>query len=109
MVDEQVPAGSVARALREAGGDLLESVDLFDVYRGASVDDGSRSLAFRLRFCAPDRTLTDDEVGDLRTRCVEAVAQPPWRARLPLAGASPGRGTLGRGGTVSSLHINAVW
>jgi phenylalanyl-tRNA synthetase beta chain len=64
----------VARTLRQAGGDLLESVDLFDVYRGPSVDDGSRSLAFRLRFCAQDRTLTDDEVGDLRTRCVEAVA-----------------------------------
>ncbi len=75
VVDEQVPAGTVARALRIAGGDLLESVDLFDVYRGPSVDDGSRSLAFRLRFCAQDRTLTDDEVGDLRTRCVEAVAQ----------------------------------
>lgn len=74
VVDEQVPAGSVARTLRQAGGDLLESVDLFDVYRGPSVDDGSRSLAFRLRFCAQDRTLTDDEVGDLRTRCVEAVA-----------------------------------
>jgi phenylalanyl-tRNA synthetase beta chain len=74
VVDEQVPAGSVARTLGKAAGDLLESVDLFDVYRGPSVADGSRSLAFRLRFCAPDRTLTDGEVGDLRIRCVEAVA-----------------------------------
>jgi phenylalanyl-tRNA synthetase beta chain len=73
VVEDQVPAGSVGRTLRRAGGELLESVDLFDVYRGPSVDDGARSLAFRLRFCAPDRTLTDDEVGGLRTRCVDAV------------------------------------
>jgi phenylalanyl-tRNA synthetase beta chain len=48
----------------------LESVTLFDVYRGPGVEAGRRSLAFRLRFCALDRTLTDREVGELRTRCV---------------------------------------
>ena len=56
-----------------AAGDLLESVTLFDVYRGTGIDDGARSLAYRLRFCSPERTLTDDEVGALRARCIEAV------------------------------------
>ncbi len=74
VVEDAIPAGSVERTLRAAGGDLLESVQLFDVYRGDSVPDGSRSLAFHLRFCALDRTLTDQEVGELRAGCIEAVA-----------------------------------
>jgi phenylalanyl-tRNA synthetase beta chain len=75
VVEDRHPADVVAEVLREAGGDLLESVHLFDVYRGPGMDEGARSLAYRLRFCAPDRTLTDDEVGGLRTRCIEAVTQ----------------------------------
>ena len=75
VVEDRHPADAVADALRQAGGDLLESVNLFDVYRGAGIDEGFRSLAYRLRFCADDRTLTDEEVGGLRTRCIDAVAQ----------------------------------
>ena len=74
VVEDHHPADAVAEALRIAGGDLLESVHLFDVYRGTGIDDGSRSLAYRLRFCADDHTLTDDEVGGLRARCIDAVA-----------------------------------
>jgi phenylalanyl-tRNA synthetase beta chain len=76
VVDDQVPADAVADVLGAAAGDLLESVTLFDVYRGARIGEGRRSLAFRLRFCSLDHTLTDDEVGVLRARCIEAaVAQ----------------------------------
>jgi phenylalanyl-tRNA synthetase beta chain len=75
VVDDAVPVDRVADVLSAAGGDLLESVQLFDVFRGASVGDGRRSLAFRLRFCALDRTLTDGEVGDLRASCIEAAAR----------------------------------
>ena len=75
VVEDRHPADAVADTLRTAGGDLLESVHLFDVYRGAGIDDGARSLAYRLRFCADDRTLTDEEVGVLRARCIDAVAE----------------------------------
>ncbi|MGA2521146.1 MAG: phenylalanine--tRNA ligase subunit beta [Acidimicrobiales bacterium] len=75
VVDEGVSAGSVAETLRRAGGTLLESLVLFDVYRGVGTTQGARSLAFRLRFCAPDRTLTDVEVGELRARCIAEVEQ----------------------------------
>ena len=75
VVEDRHPADAVADALRAAGGDLLESVTLFDVYRGTGIPDGARSLAYRLRFCASDRTLTDDEVGVLRARCIEAVEE----------------------------------
>jgi phenylalanyl-tRNA synthetase beta chain len=73
VVEDRHPADAVADALRAAGGDLLESVTLFDVYRGPGMDEDARSLAYRLRFCSPERTLTDEEVGVLRARCIEAV------------------------------------
>jgi phenylalanyl-tRNA synthetase beta chain len=75
VVDDAVPADAVAEVLGAAAGDLLESVALFDVYRGPGIAEGRRSLAFRLRFCSLDHTLTDDEVGELRTRCIEAAAK----------------------------------
>ena len=75
MVPDEVPAGRVEATLAGAGGELLESVELFDVYRGESLGEGARSLAFRLRFCALDRTLTDEEIGALRATCITAVEQ----------------------------------
>ena len=73
VVEDRHPADVVADVLRAAAGDQLESVHLFDVYRGAGIAEGSRSLAYRLRFCAPDHTLTDEEVGELRAACIGAV------------------------------------
>ncbi len=75
VVADSHRADEVEDALRAAAGSLLESVALFDVYRGPGVPDGQRSLAYRLRFCAPDHTLTDQEVSDLRARCIEATAE----------------------------------
>ncbi|HTZ10740.1 MAG TPA: phenylalanine--tRNA ligase subunit beta, partial [Acidimicrobiales bacterium] len=62
VVDEGVPAGAVAATLRRAGGEVLESVELFDVYRGPGTPAGTRSLAYHLRLCSLDHTLTDEEV-----------------------------------------------
>ncbi|HET6809622.1 MAG TPA: phenylalanine--tRNA ligase subunit beta [Acidimicrobiales bacterium] len=74
VVPDSVPAAAVEATLRGAAGPLLESVRLFDVYRDpALVGEGRRSLAFRLRFGALDRTLTDPEVAEVRARCVAAV------------------------------------
>ncbi len=73
VVDDAVSVDDVAAALATAAGDLLESVDLFDVYRGPGIGDGERSLAFRLRFCSSDHTLTDDEVAVLRVECIRAT------------------------------------
>ncbi|HZT64827.1 MAG TPA: phenylalanine--tRNA ligase subunit beta [Acidimicrobiales bacterium] len=73
-VDEGVPAATVEATLRDAAGELLSGLWLFDVYRDATVvGEGRRSLAWRLRFVALDRTLTDDEVAEIRRRCIEAV------------------------------------
>ncbi len=75
VVDEDVPAGAVAATLRDASGGLLEDVRLFDVFRSEALGPGRKSLAFTLRLRARDRTLTDDEVGEIRQRCVDAVAR----------------------------------
>jgi phenylalanyl-tRNA synthetase beta chain len=73
VVDDAISATAVALTLRQGAGELLESLELFDVYRGQGVAEGSRSLAYRLRFCALDHTLTDAEVGELRSGCIAAV------------------------------------
>jgi len=74
-VDESVPAAAVEAAIREAAGDLLESVWLFDVYRGEQVGERHKSLAYRLHFRAPDRTLTTDEVNALRDRATARATE----------------------------------
>ncbi len=75
VVGDDVPAANVLRTLRKAGGDLLYSAELFDTFRSEQLGDGNRSLAYRLRLQASDRTLTDGEVADVRQRCIDAVAK----------------------------------
>jgi phenylalanyl-tRNA synthetase beta chain len=75
VVDDTIPATDVARTLGKAGGSLLRSVRLFDVFRGGQLGDGVRSLAFGLRFQAGDRTLTDAEVAEMRQKCIDAVVK----------------------------------
>ncbi len=74
-VDEGVPAADVAGTLRAAGGELAESVALFDVYRGPAIADGRRSLAYRVRLRALDHTLTDAEVVAVREPMIDAVVR----------------------------------
>ena len=62
LVPESVPAKDVSEVIRAQAGDALEALELFDEYRGEGVADGCRSLAFRLRFRSPKRTLKDKEV-----------------------------------------------
>ncbi len=73
VVDAAVPAAAVEASLRGAVGGVLESVELFDVFRGAGMPGRSRSLAFRLRLRAFDHTLAEGEIQVLRGRCIEQV------------------------------------
>ncbi len=75
VVDESVPAAAVEEAIREAGGWLLRSVRLFDVYRGEQIGAGKKSLAYALTFQAPDRTLRDVDADRVRGKIVKALGE----------------------------------
>jgi len=75
VVDRAVPAGDVERALRDGAGELLESLRLFDVYMGTQVGADKKSLAYALRFRAPDRTLTVEETTSARDAAVALAAE----------------------------------
>lgn len=72
-VAEEVSASCVEATLRESVGELLESLVLFDVFRGVQLGPGRRSLAWRLRLSALDRTLTDEEIVAVRRRAISKV------------------------------------
>ena len=74
VVDEDVAAAELVGAIREAGGELLRDVAVFDEYRGPQTGEGKRSVAFRLAFGSLERTLTDEDVAPVRAAVVEALA-----------------------------------
>jgi phenylalanyl-tRNA synthetase beta chain len=73
LVPASVTAGDIDATIRAAAGDLLESLAPFDVYEGPGLAQGQRSVAFRLRFRASDRTLTMEEVDARMTRILERL------------------------------------
>ncbi len=75
VVPAGVPVAEVEAALREGAGTLLESIRLFDVYTGSQVGEGKKSLAYSLRFRAPDRTLIVEETTAARDAAVALAAE----------------------------------
>jgi phenylalanyl-tRNA synthetase beta chain len=78
IVPAAVPAADVEAALASgaaAAGPLLEAIRLFDVYTGEQAGEGSKSLAYTLRFRAPDRTLTAEDVTAARDAAVAEAAR----------------------------------
>jgi phenylalanyl-tRNA synthetase beta chain len=73
IVDESTPAVQVHDAIVRAGGKLLQKVELFDIYRGAQIPPGKKSLAYTLTLQAPDRTLTDDDASRLLSRILRTL------------------------------------
>ena len=75
MVDEGVSAAELRQALVDGAGELLESCELFDIYRGPQVGEGNKSLAFSLHFRHPERTLTDAEAAQARDAAVALAGE----------------------------------
>lgn len=73
LVDESVPAAEVLAVVEQSKGGQAEEVVLFDLYRGKGVPEGKKSLAFRVRYRAVDRTLTDEEINKAHGRVVRAL------------------------------------
>jgi phenylalanyl-tRNA synthetase beta chain len=74
VVADGRPAGTVADTIRRHAGPALESLELFDIYRGVPLSEGEKSLAFRLAFRAPDRTLAEADVDAAIEAVTRAVA-----------------------------------
>lgn len=70
IVDEDVPAARVAQSIQSAGGETVVAINLFDVYRGAQIGEGKRSLAYRITYQDRERTLTDEQVAHIRDRII---------------------------------------
>ncbi len=73
LVPENVTAADVERVIRDSSAELLERLELFDQYTGTGVAQGFRSLAWRLTFSHPERTLRDKEIEGRRARILSAL------------------------------------
>ncbi|HEX7556001.1 MAG TPA: hypothetical protein VF338_05205, partial [Leptolinea sp.] len=74
-VDEAIPAGQVEGLIWQTGGKTLVKVQLFDIFRSDQIGAGKKSLAYSLNYQATDRTLTDQEVAQIRGRIVKRLEQ----------------------------------
>lgn len=82
VVLRDITAAEVLKRIRELGGELLQQVEIFDVYTGKPIPQDRRSLAFTLRYQSPERTLTDEEVNSLNSRILDGIQQEfaaEWR------------------------------
>lgn len=75
IVDNTTTSTVLTDTIKHAAGNLLNTVSVFDVYQGEGVPEGKKSLAFRLSFQSPERTLTDDEVTGLREKVVQSIQE----------------------------------
>lgn len=74
LCDDALPVLTIEKAIKYQIGDILESVSLFDHYKGAQIPEGKKSLAFAISMRAADRTLTDTEVNAAMERALNAVS-----------------------------------
>ena len=75
VIDRNIQARDVEQCVKESGGDLINSIILFDQYIGNQVPAGHRSLAFSIEYLAKDRTLTDDEVKEIHTNVLKKIEE----------------------------------
>lgn len=75
LVPEGLPSKTIEKAMLETGGKLVESAKLFDVYMGAPVPEGWKSLAYSVAYRAEDRTLTDEEVGKVQAKVLNRLEE----------------------------------
>jgi phenylalanyl-tRNA synthetase beta chain len=73
VLDAGIEAAELTGYLKSYSSDLIEEVSIFDVYQGTGIEPGKKSVAFKVRYRAADRTLTDAEVEDLHAKLVEHI------------------------------------
>jgi phenylalanyl-tRNA synthetase beta chain len=75
IVEERMPVGQLLSAIRSVESDILEKVELFDVFRGIQIGEGRKSVAISVTYRGEDRTLTDDEVDEVHGEVLKMLRQ----------------------------------
>jgi phenylalanyl-tRNA synthetase beta chain len=75
IIDETIPAETVVDVIRKAGGSVVKSIRLFDVFHGAQIGEGKKSLAYSIVYQSADRTLTDEDIRGTRNRIIKTLEQ----------------------------------
>ncbi|HIV21709.1 MAG TPA: phenylalanine--tRNA ligase subunit beta [Candidatus Scatomorpha stercorigallinarum] len=75
VCDDALTAGELEKCIRRAGGEYLESVEVFDVYKGVNIPEGKKSISFALALRAGDQTLTDDHADEAVAAILGALAR----------------------------------
>lgn len=75
VVNQETTAATLASVIKAAGGKLLRSVHVFDLYEGKNMEEGKKSIAFSLTYADPERTLTDDEVTKVHEKVLAALKE----------------------------------
>ncbi|MEE1054509.1 MAG: phenylalanine--tRNA ligase subunit beta [Acutalibacteraceae bacterium] len=73
LVDADVPVGNIERAISSGAGRLLERIELFDVYQGAQIPEGKKSVAYSVWLRSADSTLSDKEIEDVNTKIIKKL------------------------------------
>ena len=71
LADKGVAVAELEKTIRKAGGEILDTVTLFDVYEGAQIPKGKKSIAYAVTFRAADRSLTNDEVNKVFNKIIK--------------------------------------
>ncbi len=75
LCDDDLPVQSIEKAIRAGAGNLLERVDLFDIYKGKQIPDGKKSIAYNITMRSADRTLTDEDVEKAMNKILKKLAE----------------------------------
>ena len=75
LVDDSVSSSNIFDVVKQIGGDLVKSVGVFDLYRGQQVQEGKKSLAYRVEYRSDKKTLKDEEVTHIHKNIQEALVK----------------------------------
>ena len=74
LVPKDMLVGTIEEAIEKRGGNILESYKLFDIYEGAQIKDGFKSVAYSVTFRAKDRTLEDKDINEVMEKILKELA-----------------------------------
>ena len=75
LCNADMPVAEIEKIIRKAGGKILDTVELFDVYQGAQIEAGKKSVAYSLKFRSPDRTLSDEDIDPALNKIFEKLRE----------------------------------